>query len=88
MIKNNMGRKVFIWFTEHHRKKAGTERKRPWKNTAHWLPALAYSICFLIYPRTTCPWMAPPTVAWTFPHQLSIKKMFPLQSVYQKAFYQ
>lgn len=36
---------------------------------------LAYSVCFLILPRTTCRGMAPPTVSWPCPHQSLTKKI-------------
>jgi hypothetical protein len=29
---------------------------------------IAFSVCFLIEPRTTSPGMAPPTISWAFPH--------------------
>jgi hypothetical protein len=39
------------------------------------LLSLACSLCFLIHPRTTCPGLIPPTVAWALPHQSLILKM-------------
>ena len=46
-------------------------KKKSWRRAFYWLtqPALIKAS------RTTSPDMAPPTVSWTLPHQLLIKKM-------------
>ena len=67
-------------YTNHHRSqgRAGTwrqELKRPWRSAVYWLVPLACSACFLTEPRTTSPWMAPPTMVWALSHQSPIKKM-------------
>lgn len=49
---------------------AGTDTETM-KDTVYWLA----QACFLIYSRTTCLGVAPPTVGWVFPHQSSIKRM-------------
>lgn len=39
--------------------------QRPWRNRAHWLALLAFSVCFPIQSRTLCLEMVPPTVSRT-----------------------
>lgn len=49
--------------------------QRPWRNRAHWLALLAFSVCFPIQSRALWLEMVPPTVSPAFPHQWFIKKM-------------
>jgi hypothetical protein len=42
---------------------------------AAYVLLMACPACFLIVPRTTSPRMASPTVGWTLPYQLPIKKL-------------
>jgi hypothetical protein len=51
-------------------------KQKPQRNTAFWL-AHSYSAAILIQARTTCLVMVPPTVGWTIPHPLAVKKMPP-----------
>lgn len=54
-------------------------KQRPWRSTAYWL---VHSACFLRQPRTTCPGMSSPTVAWTLPHQSLIRAIVPTGQYY------
>lgn len=44
------------------------------RNVAYCLAPMAWSAGFLIQPWTTLPGVILPTVSWTLPHQLLIKK--------------
>jgi hypothetical protein len=67
---------LFITKGSHDRNsnRAGTWRQelmqRPWRVLLTGFLPLACSACFLIEPRTTSPWMAPPTMGWILPHIL------------------
>lgn len=49
--------------------------KRSKSHVAYCLVPMAWSAGFLIQPWTTLPGVTLPTVSWTLPHQLLIKKI-------------
>jgi hypothetical protein len=74
MTKKQLGRRGFI---QLHQRMSGLElkqvrkqelMKRPWRDVVYWLASLAFSICFLIEPKTTRPGMAPHTRALALDH--------------------
>lgn len=65
----------------HHDGKLGQELKAGAQGTGRGglllidLLLMAFSACFLLELRTTCPGVEPPTVSWALPYQLLIEKM-------------
>lgn len=87
--KSYLKRKGFIWLNclviVHHKGKSSNSRNEP--GVRNWsrvpkgmllvdLVPMNSSVFFFIYPRTTYPRTALPTVNWTLPYQSLIKKMF------------
>lgn len=52
-------------------------KQRPCRNIAYWLASQGFLGLLSSTPRTTCPEKAPPTVAWSLPHQSLIKAISP-----------
>lgn len=76
--------RVYFPFTSRHQfitersQGRNSSRAGAWKRELKAIEEgclLACSVCFIIYTRTICPGVVPPTVGWAFPHQSIIKKM-------------
>lgn len=77
---------LYFQVTAHRCKKSRQKLKEP--GGGNWSPGhggilllgvflLDFPVCFIIHPRTTCPWVALPSVGWDLLHQTAIKKMLP-----------
>lgn len=78
--KSDLRRKGFISFetqvTLYHWRKARQELKQTMQQCCLLACPVAFSLCFLMYPRSTCSGVALRTLGWAFPQQSVVKKVF------------